>query len=54
MLICLDANCVIYLLERHPSWGPKVKVRLDVATAAGDDLAVCDLARAECLIGPLS
>src|SRR5438045_7712 len=53
MIICLDANCVIYLLENNPLWGPKVTARLATAGAAGDEIAVCDLARAECLIGPL-
>ena len=53
MMICLDANCVIYLVEKNPLWGPKVVTRLAMAKAAGDTVAVCDLARAECLIGPL-
>ncbi len=54
MILCLDTNCLIYLIEQHPFWGPKVTVRLAAATAAGDELAACDLARAECLIGPLA
>lgn len=53
MTICLDANCVIYLIENHPHWGPKVVTRLAEAVSAGDQIAVCDLARAECLLGPL-
>ncbi|HET6879678.1 MAG TPA: PIN domain-containing protein [Pirellulales bacterium] len=53
MMVCLDANCVIYLVEKNPHWGPKVVARLATAKAAGDTVAVCDLARAECLIGPL-
>ena len=53
MMICLDANCVIYLIEKNPLWGPKVVARLAIARAVGDTVAVCDLARAECLIGPL-
>ncbi len=53
MMICLDANCVIYLIERNPVWGPKVVARVAAATVAGDTVAVCDLARSECLIGPL-
>ena len=52
-MICLDTNCVIYLIEKNPVWGPKVVSRLAMATAAGDTVVVCDLARAECLIGPL-
>jgi len=53
MMLCLDANCVIYLVEKNPHWGPKIVARLAAAKAAGDTVAVCDLARAECLIGPL-
>ena len=53
MMICVDANCVIYLIEKNPIWGPKVVARLAAATVAGDTVAVCDLARSECLIGPL-
>ena len=53
MKICLDTNRVIYLVEHNPMWGPKIMARLARATAAGDTLAVCDLARSECLIGPL-
>jgi predicted nucleic acid-binding protein len=44
---------VIYYVERHPTWEPKVAARLKTLAVAGDSLAVCDLARAECLIGPL-
>jgi predicted nucleic acid-binding protein len=53
MIVCLDTNCVVYLLENHPIWGPEVMTRLAAARAAGDQLAVCDLARAECLLGPM-
>ncbi len=53
MIVCLDANIVIYLVERNPIWEPKVVARLKAFAASGDTLAVCDLARAECLIGPL-
>ncbi|MCA1594997.1 MAG: PIN domain-containing protein [Chloroflexi bacterium] len=53
MRICLDTNCVIYLIEKNPIWGPRVVARLARATAAKDTLSVCDLARTECLIGPL-
>jgi uncharacterized protein len=54
MILCLDTNCVIYLIEKNPVWGPKITTRLAAARAAGDQVAVCDLARAECLIGPLA
>jgi uncharacterized protein len=53
MIVCLDTNCVIYLIEMNPIWEPKVATRLAAARAAGDQIAVADLARAECLIGPL-
>jgi uncharacterized protein len=52
--VCLDTNCVIYLVERHATWGPKVTARLAALRAVGHDLAVCDLSRTECLIGPLA
>ncbi len=54
MKVCLDANCVIYLIEKNPLWGPKIVARLASAKAAGDTLAVSDLVRSECLIGPLN
>ncbi len=53
VLICLDANIVIYFVERSPTWGPRVVARLARATAAGDSLAVADAARLECLVWPL-
>lgn len=53
MTIFLDANCVVYLVEKNSDWGPKIVARLAAARAAGDALAVCDLARAECLVWPL-
>ena len=53
MIVCLDTNIVIYYVERHPVWEPKVAARLSALAASGDGIAVCDLARAECLIGPL-
>lgn len=52
-MICLDTNCIIYLIEKNPVWEPKIASRLATALAAGDAIAVCDVARAECLVGPL-
>src|SRR4051794_12725093 len=52
-MVCLDTNCVIYLVENNSFWGPKVVARLAAARTAGDTIAVCDLARSECLVGPL-
>lgn len=42
-----------YYVERHPIGEPKVTARLKALAAASDTRAVCDLARAECLIDPL-
>jgi predicted nucleic acid-binding protein len=53
MIVCLDANIVIYLLEKNPLWEPKASARIAVYRAAGDEIAVCDAARLECLAGPL-
>ena len=52
MIVCLDANIVIYLVERNPVWLPRVTARLTALQAAGDQLAVSDAARLECLVGP--
>ncbi len=53
MNVCLDTNCVIYLVEKNPLWGPKVVARIAAARGLRSSVAVCDLARAECLVGPL-
>ena len=52
MKVYLDTNCVIYFVESHPVWGPKVIARLTAIRSANDELAVGDLARAECLVVP--
>lgn len=53
MIACMDANCVIYLVESNLTWGPKVIARVASLRAAGHTLAVTDLARTECLAKPL-
>ena len=53
MIVCLDSDCVIYFVERHAVWGPILITRLTALRAAGDKIAVTDLARTECLAGPL-
>jgi predicted nucleic acid-binding protein len=53
MIVCMDADCTIYLVEQTAVWGPKVTVRVAQLRAAGDEIAVSDLARTECLAGPL-
>ena len=54
MIVCLDTNLVIYLVEANPVWSPKATARLATLRAAGDEIAVCDAARLECLIKPIA
>jgi hypothetical protein len=54
MTVYLDTNCVIYLVEQNPVWGPKVVNRLAALRRAGDDIATSDLTRTECLAHPFS
>ncbi len=53
MIVCLDANIVIYYIERNPVWEPKLATRLKTLVASGDSLSVSDAVRLECLVGPL-
>jgi predicted nucleic acid-binding protein len=53
MIVCLDTDCVIYLVEQHPRWGPRVISRLLALRSAGSQIAVSDLARTEVLAGPI-
>lgn len=53
MVVYLDTNIVIYLVENRPIEGPKAAARLAKAYAAGDTMALSDLTRMECLVGPL-
>jgi predicted nucleic acid-binding protein len=52
MIVCLDADCVIYFVEQHSTWGAKVTARVATLRAAGDEIAISDLVRTECLAGP--
>lgn len=52
MMAYLDANCVIYFVEQNPTWFTRVAARLAALHAAGDSIAVSDLTRTECLVGP--
>lgn len=52
MKVYFDTNCIIYLLERSPTWEALVIARLAKLRASADELAVGELSRAECLIGP--
>jgi predicted nucleic acid-binding protein len=51
--VYLDANIVIYLVEHHPIWGTKAQARISQLRASGDQIAVSDAHRLECLVGPL-
>lgn len=52
MIVCLDANVIIYYIERNPVWEPKVSARLKAIASAGDFLAASEAALLECLVGP--
>jgi predicted nucleic acid-binding protein len=52
MIVCLDTNLVIYLVEANPVWTPRATARLAALRAAGDEVAVSDAARLECLVKP--
>jgi hypothetical protein len=51
--VYLDANIVIYLVERHPVWGTKAQSRITHLWAAGEQTAISDAHRLERLVGPL-
>lgn len=53
MVIYLDTNIVIYLVENRPLERPKVAARFATAYSVGDTLAISDLTRMECMVGPL-
>lgn len=53
MIVYLDANIVIYIVEQHPLWGPKAEARMAQLRAGGDQIAISDVHRLECLVGPL-
>jgi predicted nucleic acid-binding protein len=52
-MVFLDASPIIYLLEQPPVWGPKATARITALLAGGELLAVSDLIRMECQVGPL-
>jgi len=52
-VVFLDANLVIYIVERPPIWGQKATMRLATFRAAAEQLAVTELVRMECLVGPI-
>jgi uncharacterized protein len=52
-MVFLDANPIIYLIEQPAAFGPKVKARVTALLENGERLAVSDLVRMECQLGPL-
>jgi predicted nucleic acid-binding protein len=54
MIVYLDTNCVIYLVEQNPAWGPKVVERIAALRQTGDGVATSDLTRTECLAHPFA
>jgi predicted nucleic acid-binding protein len=52
-MVFLDANPVIYLIEQPANLGPRAKARVSQLLANGKQLAVGDLVRMECQVGPL-
>jgi hypothetical protein len=52
MMVFLDANPVIYLIEQPAAFGSKTTARVTKLLADGERLAVSDLVRMECEVGP--
>ena len=52
-MVFLDTCPVIYLIEQPPVWGAKTTARITALLAAGERLALSDLVRMECQVGPL-
>jgi predicted nucleic acid-binding protein len=52
-MVFLDANPVIYLIEQPPTLGPRATARITALVGSGERLAVSDLVRMECQVGPL-
>jgi predicted nucleic acid-binding protein len=50
-LIYLDACLVIYLVERHPSWGDAIARKL--TETADARFGISPLVKCECLVGPM-
>jgi uncharacterized protein len=52
-MVFLDANPVIYLIEQPANLGPKATARVSQLLTSSERLAVSDLVRMECQVGPL-
>jgi predicted nucleic acid-binding protein len=53
VIVYLDASIIIYLVEQPALWGPRAAARVAALRTAGDTIAISDLARLECRVGPL-
>jgi predicted nucleic acid-binding protein len=52
-MVFVDSSVVIYYVEQPVTWGPKATARIAAVRAAGERLAVTELVRMECLVGPV-
>ena len=53
-VICyLDSNIVMYFIESRSLWGPRATAVIGDMRSHGDILAVSDLTRMECRVGPV-
>lgn len=52
-LVYLDANAVIYTVEKHPVYGPLLRPLWQAAQARAIEVVSSDLALMETLVGPL-
>jgi predicted nucleic acid-binding protein len=53
MLLYLDTVILIYFIEQQGTFHARAARRLAMLQAAGDEVAISDLVRMECRIGPL-
>jgi len=53
VIVYLNAHFVIYFIEMNPVWGLKVTTYVTDLLGRGDELAISDLTRLECQVGPL-
>lgn len=52
-MVFLDTSALIYFVEQSPLWGAKATAKIGTYLAAGERLALSDLVRMECQVGPL-
>lgn len=52
-LVYVDANSIIYTVEKHPTYGPLLQPLWAAAQASAIEVVSSELALLECLAGPL-